>query len=167
MILCPGCSASVPALDGPTHAYVPSAPGCWKTFGEVQADELTRFGYPDAHRLVVDAYMAQHPGDGHDRRDRQSVYFHLASICALTERSLPSSFASRLLGQLTKDRPAFPLLTRSSGPGELNVLHMVGAADLDEYTSRAREWAAAVWDSWREQHDVICSALDEAASALG
>lgn len=132
----------------------------------MQADELTRFGYPDAHRLVVDAYMAQHPGDGHDRRDRQSVFFHLASICALTERSLPLGFASRLLSRLTEGRPELPLLTRSSSPGELNVLHMVGAADLDDYTSRAQEWAAAVWDSWREQYDLIRAGLDETASAL-
>jgi hypothetical protein len=24
--------------------------------------------------------MAQHPGDGHDRRDRQSVFVHLADL---------------------------------------------------------------------------------------
>lgn len=155
----------MPEIDGPTHAYVASAPGWWKAFGEIQADELTRFGYPDAHRLVVDAYMAQHPGDGHDRRDRQSVFFHLASICALTARSLPLGFASKLLSRVTEGWHEFPLLRRSSGPGALNVLHMRGAADLDDDTSRAQEWAAAVWDSWREQHDLIRSALDELASA--
>ena len=47
---------------------------CWQTFGQVQADEALRFGYPPAHRLVVDAYMAQHPGNGSDRRDRQPVF---------------------------------------------------------------------------------------------
>lgn len=27
-IPCPGCGALVPDIDGPVHAYVPSAPGC-------------------------------------------------------------------------------------------------------------------------------------------
>jgi hypothetical protein len=41
------------AIDGPVHNYVPSAPGCWKTFGEVQADEPQRFGYPPAHGTEI------------------------------------------------------------------------------------------------------------------
>lgn len=69
---CPQCRAVVPDIDGPVHAYVPTSPGCWITFGQPQADEMQRFRYPPAHRHVVDAYMAQHPGDRTDRRDRQS-----------------------------------------------------------------------------------------------
>ena len=60
------------------------------TFGELQADELSRFGYRGVHRLVVDAYMAQHPGDGGDRRDRQSVFVHLVgcALCSSAAREL-------------------------------------------------------------------------------
>jgi hypothetical protein len=68
---CAQCGAAVPDIAGPVHKYVPSAPDCWQLFGQIQADEAVRFGYPPAHRLVVDAYMAQHPGDGEDRPDRQ------------------------------------------------------------------------------------------------
>ena len=42
---CLGCGALVPDIDGPVHKYVPSSPGCWKTFGEVQVDEAQRFRY--------------------------------------------------------------------------------------------------------------------------
>jgi len=59
---CPGC-ALVPDIDGPVHKCVPSSPGWWQTSGVVQADEAQRFGYPPAHRVVVDAYTARHPGD--------------------------------------------------------------------------------------------------------
>ena len=59
---CRPCGALVADVNGPVHAYVPSAPGCWAAFGELQADELQRFGRHPAHDLVVDAYMAQHPG---------------------------------------------------------------------------------------------------------
>jgi hypothetical protein len=162
---CSGCGAVVPDIDGPVHKYVPSSPGCWKTFGELQADEAQRFGYPLAHRVVVDTYMTQHPGDGSDRRDRQSVFVHLVGLCAFLEHSLGHPYATRLLGQVIRRRAGeFPILLRTHGPGSLTVLHMVGAADRDDYESRAREWAAAVWDSWGAQHELIRAELH---SALG
>jgi hypothetical protein len=134
------------------------------TFGEVQADELQRFGYPPAHRMVVDAYMAQHPGDGTDRRDRQSVFVHLAGLCAVLERGMPPRRATDVLRLVLQTRDDFPVLRRSSGPGDVTVLHLLGARDVDDYDERARAWGHAVWQSWDEQHDVIHAAL---TSALG
>jgi len=153
---CPGCDAVVPDIDGPVHKYVPSAPGCWQTFGEVQADEAQRFGYPPAHRVVVDAYMAQHPGDGSDRRDRQSVFVHLLGLCAVIEHRLPHPYATKLLGDvIQKHHGDFPILARTEHPGPLTVLHMIGAADLHDYERRGLEWASAVWSSWSAQHELI------------
>lgn len=159
---CPGCGALVPDIRGPTHRYVPSAPGCWRVFGELQAEESLRFGYPSAHRLVVDAYMAQHPGDGQDRRDRQSVFVHLVALCALLENSMRPDFVTRLLGTVVRTHTNFPVLTRSMGPGVLTVADMVGTSDLDDYSRRARAWAMAVWDAWSGEHEVIREALAQA-----
>lgn len=128
---CRGCNALVPDIDGPVHKCVPSAPGCWRAFGEVQAEEALRFGYPPEHRVVVDAYMARHPGDGHDRRDRQSVFVHLVALCAVLGRSMPPDAVTRLLGGVARSRRDFPVLGRSPDPGPLNVLSMGGAADLE------------------------------------
>jgi hypothetical protein len=36
---------------------------------------------------------------------------------------------------------------------------MVGARDLTDYAERGRAWAAAVWDSWSQEHEVIREAL--------
>ena len=143
------------------HKYVPSSPGCWRIFGEVQADEALRFGYPPAHRLVVDAYMAQHPGDGSDRRDRQSVFVHLVGLCAVLELNIPDSHATNVLRRLLRDHDDFPALQRRSGPGKLTILHLVGAKDLHDYDHRARAWAHSVWESWAEQHTLIRSALHQ------
>lgn len=157
---CPGCGAVVPDTAGPVHKYVPSAPGCWQTFGEVQADEAQRFRYPPAHRMVVDAYMAQHPGDGGDRRDRQSVFVHLVGLCAVLEHGLAHPYVTKLLGQVLRRRQGdFPSLARG-GPGPLTVLHMIGTADLCDYERRAREWSIAVWKSWNAQHTLIQTELD-------
>jgi hypothetical protein len=146
------------------HRYVPGAPGCWQLFGQVQADEALRFGYPAVHRLVVDAYMAQHPGDGHDRRDRQSLFVHLAGLCAVLERHLPPAQATNVQRRVVQSRNDFPLLLRDDGPGDLTVADLVGARDLADYEARATAWGHAVWRSWARQHtlfrEVVISALD-------
>lgn len=159
---CPGCGGAFPDVEGPVHAYVPSSPGCWKTFGEVQADEMQRFRYPPTHGLVVDAYMAQHPGDGRDRRDRQSVFVHLIGLCAALELHAPHSHLRAVFRRVLQPRADYPLLSRSQGPGGLTVLHIVGATDPADYERRAREWAATVWQSWRDEHERIRRALDAA-----
>jgi hypothetical protein len=142
---------------------VPAAPGCWQVFGEVQADELQRFGHPPVHGLVVDAYMAQHPGEGQDRRDRQSVFVHLAGLYARLEMGLPVSSATGVLRRLSNGNTDFPVLHREPDPGELNVLHLVGSRDQADYERRAREWAQAVWQAWSSHHCEIAAAVREIA----
>jgi hypothetical protein len=159
---CPQCGALVPDIPGPVHRYVPSSPGCWMTFGEVQAEEMQRFGHPPAHSLVVDAYMAQHPGDGRDRRERQSVFVHLVGLCAVLEDGMPAERATQTLRSIVGRREGFPVLERSSGPGDLTVLHMVGARDLPDYEARARQWGKAVWETWADTHGIIREAVRRA-----
>ena len=142
---CPSCGALCDAGDGPTHAYMVASPGCWAAFGALQADEMARFGYPPIHGLVVDAYAAPHGGDGSDRRDRQSVCLHLMALCAVLERGMASPARIALLRRLTQGRADWPRLDRPDGTPGLSHIHAAGAADLDDYTARAREWAGAVW----------------------
>ncbi|MGZ4249799.1 MAG: DUF5946 family protein [Solirubrobacteraceae bacterium] len=105
--------------------------------------------------------MAQHPGDGSDRRDRQSVFVHLVGLCAVLEHDLPNPSVTRLLGHVIRRRQGdFPILARTDGPGPLTVLHTIGADHLDDYDRRAREWARAVWESWNAQHALIRTELD-------
>jgi hypothetical protein len=157
---CAECGAEAPVATGPVHAYMPASAGCWAVFGRVQADELTRFGYPPAHRLVVGAYAAQHPGDGKDRRARQSVFVHLVGLCAVLERGAEGKRATEALRRALAGRPDFPVLKRSSGPGELTIVSMEGAVELDDYTERARDWAHCVWASWAEHHHQIRDWID-------
>lgn len=164
-IRCPQCAALVPDVDGQVHGYVPAAPGCWRIFGEVQADEMQRFAYPDAHRLVVDAYMAQHPGDGGDRRDRQSVFCHLCSLYARLEVGMPAVRANEVLRRVVSRQKDFPVLQRDGRPGELTVLHVAGAPDVSIYEARAREWAHVVWQSWRTHHGLVATTVEEVIRA--
>jgi len=158
---CPGCGAVVPDVEAPVHAYVPSAAGCWLTFGEVQADEALRFGYPPTHRVVVDAWMAQHPGDGSDRRERQSLFLHLVGLCALLVQEIPAAHATRAFSRLLRRREDFPILHGGPDRGELTILDLAKACDLADYDRRARDWGRIVWETWRPQHPLIQEALDE------
>lgn len=158
---CPGCGAAFDDVQTPTHPYLAASPGCWASFGELQADELTRFGYPPVHGLVVDAYAAAHAGDGSDRRDRQSVCIHLIALCAAVERELAAQGRVRLLQRLTAGKPEWPLLSRPEGSPALDHTHLAGAGDIEDYTRRAGEWADAVWWFWSPHHEHIRTLLAE------
>jgi hypothetical protein len=150
----------VPESDGPRHVYVPATPGCWAAFGALRADEAMRFAGSRFNNLAVDTYMAQHPGDGSDRRDRQSVFVHLVSACAVLERGASPADSPTVLQAVLAGRREFPVLPRAHGPGDLTVLHASGARDLADHDERVRAWAASVWDAWRDHHPAIRAALD-------
>ncbi|MBV9196164.1 MAG: hypothetical protein JO168_18665 [Solirubrobacterales bacterium] len=120
---------------------------------------MQRFGFQAPHGLVVDAYMAQHPGDGHDRRDRQSVFVHLIGLCAALDGHASQTHVRDLIRRVVQKHSDFPILSRGQGPGRLTVLHMVGATAFPDYEHRALEWAAAVWQSWSDEHERIRVAL--------
>ena len=132
-----------------------AAPGCWAGFGELQAGEMGRFGYPPAHGIVVDAYACSHGGDGRERRDRQSVFIHLLAIHAVIERGVTAPQRIALLQRATAGHPDFPLLERPAGHPALAFTHLLQARDADDYDRRAREWAAAVWAFWAPEHERI------------
>jgi hypothetical protein len=147
-------------MDGPVHAYVPSAPGCWAAFGALRADEMLRFAGSGANNLVVDSYMAQHPGDGLDRRDRQSVFVHLVSMCAVLEWGASPLRSPDVLRAVLARPTDFPILVRARGPGDLTVLSVMGSTSAEEHDARVRAWAGSVWESWLEYHSIIRTALD-------
>ena len=162
---CPQCGVVVSETNGPVHAYVPSAPGCWAAFGVLRADEMLRFPGSEANNLAVDAYMAQHPGDGSDRRDRQSVFVHLVSLCAVIERGASPSRSPDVLRAVLARHTEFPVLRRTRGPGDQTVLSATDAATVGDHDARVRRWAGSVWDSWREHHPAIRAALDSTYKA--
>lgn len=155
------CGVERTAEGAPTHAYVPATAGCWQLFGEVQADESLRFGYPaHAHKTVVDAYMASHPGNGKDRREAQSVVVHLVGICGLLELNwAPEQSRNAMRKLLAKRGGDLPVLRPWPQPSTLTVESMVGAGDLETYEHRAHLWVEDVWDAWSEVHTTIRSLL--------
>jgi len=155
MVSCRECGALVPDISGPNHDYVPSAPGCWAAFGEVQADALIRFGSPRRHGTVVDCYMAQHPGDGYERRSRQSPIVHLVALSLLIEHGIDGKGTFVRLARLLARQANFQPLAPRAELGRLTILDMRNCVGAEDYAGRAETWAQEIWRTWAHEQDTI------------
>jgi hypothetical protein len=77
--VCPGCRASLEAVDGPTHRYIGASPACWQIYSTLGAGGYAIAGSGRFGDLLVDAYAAQHPGLDSPQA-RQSVAVHLVTL---------------------------------------------------------------------------------------
>lgn len=153
LVPCPDCRALVPDVDGPTHAYLGGNAGCWATWGDLQARGYVDLAVGAAMPLAIDAYAAQHPGvEG--RRQAQSVWVHLVSLCATLERGLSPADGIRLKHEMLRDHPVFPWLRPPAHPGSVTVLDAT-AAGAEELGSVVRQWTETVWEAWAEHHVAI------------
>lgn len=155
---CADCGAAVPDLDGPTHAYMGSSPGCWQLFGDVVGREFSDPGYGALHRLTVDAYAVQHP-DNRDPRNRQSVAVHLISLYLSVERGMAPEQATRAIRHhVQKGRRTgggWPWLEPPASPGAITVADVVQANSADEHLRLVGAWARSVWDAWAPHHEQV------------
>jgi hypothetical protein len=153
LVACPDCRALVPDVDGSTHAYLGGSAGCWAVWGELQARGYVDLAAAAVMPLAVDAYAAQHPGlEG--RRQAQSVWVHLVSLCAILEQGLSPADGIRLKHEMLRDHPVFSWLQPPADPGSITVLDAT-AADAEELGAVVRRWATSVWEAWAEQHGAI------------
>ncbi|WP_217429780.1 DUF5946 family protein, partial [Sphingomonas bacterium] len=93
---------ALPAATGPAHGYLGASPACWARYGELLAREYGDPAYMAAHRLTVDAYCAQHPGEP-ERRTIQSAHVHLVGLHLTLERDWPGKRVRATLAAVTRD----------------------------------------------------------------
>lgn len=158
---CPDCKALVPAIDGPTHAYVGGSPGCWAIFGEVQARAYDGVPRPPIHRLLVDAYMAQHPSVP-SRRAIQSVAVHLIALCCYLERGYPPHETTDVVRKAVGQPANFVWLDPPADPGLITILDIYNATDVPRETDAITAWLPSVWHSWSAHHATIRRWADNA-----
>lgn len=158
---CPDCHALVPHVDGPTHAYIGANAGCWAAWGELQARAYTDPALAAMIPLAVDAYAAQHHGiEG--RRQAQSVWVHLVSICAILERGRAPFDGIRIKQDLLRHDPVFPWIDPPADPGPVTVLKVAGMSG-PEAAAAVRRWAESVWNAWSACRDAVRALADEVA----
>lgn len=154
---CFACGGSFTAVEGPTHKYMLSSPGCWKAYGELLAREYESpvlFGA--AHRLTVDAYALQHPGDASGRRSRQSVWVHYAGLYLALRKNEDHSRIPSVMQKLT----AGIFLALPPAPAQFDVtLEDVLAQGEKNHVSAVKAWADCAFKAWAELEDQTVAML--------
>ncbi len=133
---------------------------CQRLFDEILAREFGDFRYGRTHRLTVDAYSLQHPGEY--MRSAKSYAAHLTGMYAAiagTSREANPIVQQWLSGPVTLVRQAEP---PPGLRGTLTVAHAHTAVDPDDHVRRVREWADSVWEAWREHHALARNWVEEA-----
>jgi hypothetical protein len=153
LVHCLGCGALVPDLDGPTHEYMLSAPGCWTLFNEVAAQQYEIASF-DLRRLAVDAYAVQHPGTT-DRRAIQSVAVHLISLYFVLERGLTPTQATDKMRHALLEKSRFVWLQPPQSMGEITVADVVSIKDPQAHAAIVNRWARSAWEAWNAHHAQI------------
>lgn len=123
-------------------------------FNEVCVRDYGEYRYPDVHRLIVDAYMAQHPGYA-TPAGRRSVAAHLVGLSCTFDEGIAGKNVARVLGTVFPDKRDIPPLEPIPPLGALTVAHVHAAANLEQHAARATEWARAVWQAWSPHHPRI------------
>ena len=152
---CPGCGAELPAIDGPVHRYIESTPACWARYGELLAREYENPAYMASHRLTVDTYAVQHPGQP-SAQSIQSVAVHLISLHAVLERGMTHREATARIKACVDDGK-FEWLVPPAGHYRLNVLHPLNATNASDHALAVHEWARCAWEMWAPHHERIRS----------
>lgn len=158
---CFSCGAEVPVVDGPTHPYMLSSPGCWATFGEVLSREYSDAAYMAKHRLTVDAYAVQHPGKPERRAAVRSVALHLVSLCAVLEREVSPARATSMIQRLAGGDDGFEWLEPPDHLGDVTVARVHSAGSPEEHLEAVERWARSSWSAWAPHHGTVRGWLDD------
>ena len=162
--ICIGCGGQFPETGGPTHPYMESTPGCWACYGEVLAREYSDVQYNKVHRLTVDTYAIQHPGHPSPQSIR-SVAIHSISLCAILEKGVEMTNATRIIQGATAHKERFEWLSPPSSMGALTVADVHRAEGAAEHARLVHRWASSAWSAWSEHHTRIRKWLSEVLEA--
>jgi hypothetical protein len=105
----------------------------------------------DAHRLTVDTYAAQHPGQP-SRKSIQSVWGHLVALYFYLEKGFDGERTRRQLGRFIEIGPELVWLRPPDFTGAVNVSHVAGAVDDQDHIIRVKEWGKSVYAYWCKSH---------------
>lgn len=161
-IACVGCGAAVPDIDGPTHAYIGASPGCWRIYGAVLEREYAAWRQAPRHRLTVDVYAVQHPGQP-SRRSIQSVAVHLISLHLVLERGLEPQQATRRLAAAAERAQEYVWLDPPSFVGASTIVDVAATHSLQAHDRTVQRWAEDVWQVWAPHHDTVRAWADRLA----
>lgn len=151
--ICPGCGAVLSHSDGPTHAYMTSSPACWALYGDVLAHEYSDPALLEVHRLTVDTYAVQHPGDG-SRQAIQSVGLHLTRLMIQLESRLSPKETNEVMLDLGVRKSSLEQLNPPER-FQMTIADIGPIAGTADHPGKVRLWAEKTWHDWRRHHAFI------------
>ncbi len=150
---CPGCGALLQPIEGTTHRYMTSSPACWDKFGCLLALEYSDPLLLPTHRLSVDTYAAQHPGDS-SRHAIQSVGLHLARLMIQLESPLTPREANDVMVRLGPRKAALKVLEPPEA-FQMTIADVFSFAGKLGHSEAVRAWAESAWHDWHRHHAYI------------
>ena len=130
-----------------------SSSACWRAFGDLLAAEYDSEELMLIHRLSVDAYAVQHPGDG-TRRAIQSVGLHLAGLKIQFVDGAKSQAARHAMQKFSQHKAS---LVRLEPPRyfTMTIADVVPDVGTDNHAAAVTSWASSAWEDWRLHHAYI------------
>ena len=147
---CPGCKGLFEVSDGPVHRYMASSAACWHAYGVILQHEYSDPRLLPTHRLSVDTYAIQHPGDG-SRRAIQSVGLHLARLMIQLESPLQPRQTNDVMLGLGRHKSTLPALMPPDRY-EVTVADIVAEAGGPHHAEAVCLWARSAWQAWAAHH---------------
>ncbi len=142
--------------DGPTHPYLGASSGCWLLYSALLAREYSSFD-AEVHRVSVDVYAVQHPGDP-SPQTVQSLCVHLVAMCLTYEHGWDSDRIQRVMGDMSKRR-YFEILWLEPPTRRypMTVIDLLDAETPDAYREAVRRWGRSTWGLWSAHHPQVRS----------
>jgi hypothetical protein len=154
LVSCMGCGGTVPAVEGPTHRYMESSPGCWAVYGEVLAREYSDPAFAAAHRQTVDAFAVQHPGQP-SLQSIQSVGVHLVRLCLILERGFSDAAAGDAMKMIASRKAMLRWLIPPTSMGPITAVDVWRTNGAHEHATAVRGWARSAWQAWAQHHEQV------------
>lgn len=157
-IECFSCKAKSLNIEGESHEYMLSSPGCWAMFCDLLEKEYSDFRYGKAHHFTVDAYACQHPGKSDDDKAVRSVGIHLASLYMTVEGGMDATeggFFKNKFAHFNKQNNIIKPLHPPSDLGSITVFDIWNMEEGADHFQKCKEWAKSSWQAWYVHHDLI------------
>ena len=150
---CIGCGGEFVAVEGPVHRYMTSSPACWAAYGRILAAEYSDPVLMEVHRLSVDAFAVQHPGQG-SRQAIQSVGLHLARLFFQLERRASPEESHAFMLRAAARKAELPKLPAPAS-FEITVADVAPLAGTPGHAAAVRKWAESAWRAFGPAHAFI------------
>lgn len=158
LAVCPGCGLALPRRRESSDLRFRATWECWELYGELAAYTIARRDPSFLHQHGVDAYQAQHAGDG---LGSMGAAFSLIGLYMAVEKGATGLQVQRAHMHLGKTKRKWPAFEAPGKLATLTVQDVLNAEPGERRDAMLMKWCAAVWESWRHAHEWTRAACDE------